>query len=76
LTLRPSERAPNLMAGDDVVIGEGAVIGANVVLYDDTVLEPGCEIGHGAVIGKPPRLGPHSAWPKDIPQAVLIGAAR
>jgi acetyltransferase-like isoleucine patch superfamily enzyme len=26
------------------------------------------------VIGKPPRLGPHSAWPKDIAQAVLIGA--
>lgn len=74
MTLRPSARGPNLMVGDDVVIGEGAVIGANVVLCDGTTLEPGCEIDHGAVIGKPPRLGPHSAWPKDIPQAAVIGA--
>lgn len=74
MTLRPSERGHNLMAGDEVVIGEGVVLGANVVLCDGTVLEAGCEIDHGAVIGRPPRLGPHSAWPKGIPQAVVIGA--
>ena len=74
MTLRPSDRAPNLMAGDGVVFGEGVVIGANVVLYDDTVLEAGCEIDHGAVIGKPPRMGRHSAWTEETWPAVVIGA--
>ena len=39
------------------------------------MLEAGCEIDHGAVIGKPPRLGRHSAWPEEARPAAVIGAA-
>ena len=48
------------------VIGEGAQVGADVrlgafvVVHPGTVIGDGCEIGDHVVLGKPPRVAPHS----------------
>ncbi len=44
------------------------------MLYDGAVLEAGCSIDHGAVVGKPPRLGPHTSWEALPPAPTIIGA--
>jgi UDP-2-acetamido-3-amino-2,3-dideoxy-glucuronate N-acetyltransferase len=43
--LAPSDRAPGLLVGDGVRIGEGARLGGHVVLH------AGVEVGEGALIG-------------------------
>jgi len=48
------------------VIGEGAQVGADVrlgafvVVHPGTVIGDGCEVQDHAVLGKPPRVAPHS----------------
>jgi len=51
-----SERAPGLVLGENVKIGEGVTFGAHVVVHDDTVIGDGCLIEDHAVLGKRPRL--------------------
>ncbi len=51
-----SERAPGLVLGKDVTIGEGVSFGAHVVVHDGTVIGEGCVIEDHAVLGKRPRL--------------------
>ena len=51
-----SERAPGLVLGEDVKIGEGVTFGAHVVVHDGTVIGDGCLIEDHAVLGKRPRL--------------------
>lgn len=58
--LRPSERGPGLMVGEDVRIGEHVELGAHVVIHEGTEVGDGCTIQDGAVIGKRPQLGPRS----------------
>jgi acetyltransferase-like isoleucine patch superfamily enzyme len=43
--LRPSDLAPGLLLGDDVLIGEGTIIGGHAIIH------PGVRIGAGARIG-------------------------
>jgi acetyltransferase-like isoleucine patch superfamily enzyme len=54
--LQPDERAPGLLLGDDVSIGEGTRFGAYVVVHSGTVIGARCAIEDHVVLGKPPRL--------------------
>ena len=58
--MKPDGRAPGLLVGEGVSIGEGVSFGAYVVVHDGTVLGDGCAIEDHAVLGKRPRLSPHS----------------
>lgn len=60
MTLRRSDRAPNLWLADDVVVPDDAHLGANVVLHPGVRLGAGCHLEDGAVIGKRSRPGPGS----------------
>jgi acetyltransferase-like isoleucine patch superfamily enzyme len=57
----PDPRAPGLLLGDRVHIGDDVSFGAYVVVHDGTVIGDGCVIGDHVVLGKPPRLAPGSA---------------
>ena len=50
-------------------LAEGVTIGANVVIYDRAIVEEGCTIQVGAVIGKPPILGPNTRAAEPTPDA-------
>ena len=54
--LTPDTRAPGLLLGDDVEIGEGVSFGAYVVVHAGTAIGSGCVIEDHAVLGKRPRL--------------------
>jgi acetyltransferase-like isoleucine patch superfamily enzyme len=54
-------RAPGLVLGDRVQIGEEVEFGANVVVHPDTIIGDGCVIEDHAVLGKRPRLASHSS---------------
>ncbi|HTC60246.1 MAG TPA: DapH/DapD/GlmU-related protein [Solirubrobacteraceae bacterium] len=51
-----NDRAPGLVLGEDVKIGEGVSFGAHVVVHDGTIIGDGCLIEDHAVLGKRPRL--------------------
>jgi acetyltransferase-like isoleucine patch superfamily enzyme len=61
--LAPSDLAPGLMLGDKVVLGEGAAIGAHVVIHAGARIGPGARIGDhaqvraGAAIGAGATIG-------------------
>jgi UDP-2-acetamido-3-amino-2,3-dideoxy-glucuronate N-acetyltransferase len=59
--LSPDSRAPGLLLGENVSIGDGVVFGAHVVVHGGTVLGDGCVIEDHAVLGKRPRLARSSA---------------
>jgi acetyltransferase-like isoleucine patch superfamily enzyme len=61
--LRPSDRAPNLLIGQDVEIADSAWIGVNVVIADGVRVGEGVQIHHGAQLGITPSLGAHSTAP-------------
>jgi acetyltransferase-like isoleucine patch superfamily enzyme len=54
----PSARG--LLLGEGVEIGDEVIFGAHVVVYDGTVIGPGCAIEDHVVLGKRPRLAKHS----------------
>jgi acetyltransferase-like isoleucine patch superfamily enzyme len=54
--LRPDPRAPGLMVGEDVRIGDDVQFGAHVVVHACTAIGAGCVIEDHAVLGKRPRL--------------------
>jgi UDP-2-acetamido-3-amino-2,3-dideoxy-glucuronate N-acetyltransferase len=56
VSLAPDPRAPGLMLGEDVEIGEGTEFGAHVVVHAGTKIGAGCVIEDHAVLGKRPRL--------------------
>ncbi len=53
-------RAPGLLLGDGVRVGEGGSFGAYVVVHEGTIIGEGCSIEDHAVLGKHPRLSRHS----------------
>ncbi|MBI5310115.1 MAG: hypothetical protein HZB14_03650 [Actinobacteria bacterium] len=55
--LRSDDRAPGLLVGPGVVISGDATIGANVVLYRGTIVEPGAQIQDHATVGRPSVRG-------------------
>jgi acetyltransferase-like isoleucine patch superfamily enzyme len=72
--VQPSDRAPGLLLGDDVQVGEGVRFGAYVVVHPGTVIGDGCEIQDGAIVGKPPKLAKHSSAPKEAPPPLMLRA--
>jgi acetyltransferase-like isoleucine patch superfamily enzyme len=72
--VQPSDRAPGLLLGEDVRIGEGVRLGAYVIVHAGTVLGDGCEVQDGAILGKPPKLAPHSSAVREPPAPLLLGA--
>ena len=72
--MRRSELAPGLLLGDGVRIGEGVSFGAYVVVHAGTVVGDGCEIQDGAILGKPPKLSPHSGAPRAAPTPLRLAA--
>jgi acetyltransferase-like isoleucine patch superfamily enzyme len=58
--VRPDGRAPGLLVGDGVQLGDGVSFGAYVVVHGGTIIGERCAIEDHAVLGKRPRLAPHS----------------
>jgi UDP-2-acetamido-3-amino-2,3-dideoxy-glucuronate N-acetyltransferase len=67
-----SSIAPGLIIGDEVEIGERVSFGANVIIHDNVVIGDDCIVEDGAVLGKPPRLGPHSHAPVTSSERLVI----
>ncbi|HEX3391395.1 MAG TPA: acyltransferase [Solirubrobacteraceae bacterium] len=65
-------RAPGLVLGENVRIGEGVSFGAHVVVHDGTVVGGGCVIEDGVVLGKRPRLARESSAQGEV-GALQIG---
>jgi acetyltransferase-like isoleucine patch superfamily enzyme len=59
--LSPDTRAPGLLLGEGVQIGEEVSFGAYVVVHDGTIVGAGCVIEDHAVLGKRPRLARSSS---------------
>jgi len=56
-----SPRAPGLVLGERVRIGEDVSFGAHVVVHDDVIIGSGCVVEDHVVLGKRPRLAGASA---------------
>ena len=61
MSLRQSDRAPNLWVAADVVIPDDVEIGVNVVIHPGVRLSAACRLEDGVVLGKLSRPGPGSA---------------
>jgi UDP-2-acetamido-3-amino-2,3-dideoxy-glucuronate N-acetyltransferase len=77
--VRPDGRAPGLIVGDEVRVGEGVSFGSYVVVHAGTIIGERCAIEDHAVLGKRPRLAPHSGahgevGPLELEQGVKVGA--
>lgn len=70
--MRPSDRAPGLVLGEDVVLPESVELGAHVVIHAGTVIGEGCVIQDHAVLGKQPRLARTSAAPREAPSPLRL----
>ncbi len=73
LTLRPSDRAPNLWVAEDVLIPDDAYVGANVVIHPGVRLGRGCHIEDGAILGKLTRPGRGSTSPEARAATTSLG---
>ena len=71
MALSEDARAPGLVLGEDVRIGEGVTFGAHVVVHDGTVIGDGCLIEDHVVLGKRPRLARGSSAKGDVGDLVL-----
>jgi UDP-2-acetamido-3-amino-2,3-dideoxy-glucuronate N-acetyltransferase len=69
---RPSRLAPGLILGAGVALGERVELGANVVIHDGVIIGDDCTIEDGAVLGKPPRFGPHSRAPEPLGEPLVL----
>jgi UDP-2-acetamido-3-amino-2,3-dideoxy-glucuronate N-acetyltransferase len=72
--LRPSDRAPGLLVGEEVTIPPSVEIGGNVVIHAGTVLGGGVRLQDGAIVGKPVALGPRSTAQREPPPPAEVGA--
>jgi acetyltransferase-like isoleucine patch superfamily enzyme len=59
------------LLGEGVQVGEGVTFGAYVVVHDGTVIGDGCSIADHAVLGKRPKLAPHSSSSGEVPTLEL-----
>jgi UDP-2-acetamido-3-amino-2,3-dideoxy-glucuronate N-acetyltransferase len=64
--LSPDPRAPGLVLGGSVLIGEDVAFGAHVVVHDGVVIGDGCILEDHAILGKLPRLAGRSAARGDV----------
>ena len=72
--LSPSDRAPGLILGDGVKLGQELTLGAHVVIHDDVEVGDGCTIQDLAVLGKPPVLAPTSTASREPPGPLILEA--
>jgi acetyltransferase-like isoleucine patch superfamily enzyme len=72
--LRPSDRAPGLLLGDDVELPEEVEVGGNVVIHDGVAIGAGTRLQDGAVVGKPVALGGRSTAARETPSPAAVGA--
>jgi acetyltransferase-like isoleucine patch superfamily enzyme len=75
----PDGLAPGLIVEDGVRLGEGVSFGAYVVVHAGTIIGEDCVIEDHAVLGKRPRLAPHSrsrgeVGDLELAQGVKVGA--
>lgn len=66
MPLRPDDRGPGLLVGEDVRIGAEVSFGAYVVVHDGAWIGDGCVIEDHAVLGKRPRLARGSSATGDV----------
>ncbi len=66
MLLRPDDRGPGLLIGENVQIGREVSFGAYVVVHEGTVIGDGCVIEDQAVLGKRPRLARSSSAKGDL----------
>jgi acetyltransferase-like isoleucine patch superfamily enzyme len=71
LDLAPDTRAPGLLLGAGVEIGEGVAFGAHVVVHAGTRIGAGSAIEDHAVLGKRPRLARGSSAHGEVGELVL-----
>ncbi|HEY6779448.1 MAG TPA: DapH/DapD/GlmU-related protein [Thermoleophilaceae bacterium] len=72
--LRPSERAPGLLLGEDVELPADVELGGGVVIHAGTRIGAGARLQDGCVIGKPVALGAASSASREAPPPALLGA--
>ena len=66
MSLTASSRAPGLLLGEEVQIGDDVSFGAYVVVHDGTRIGDGCTLDDHAVIGRQPRLAARSMARGDV----------
>jgi UDP-2-acetamido-3-amino-2,3-dideoxy-glucuronate N-acetyltransferase len=71
--LRPSDRAPGLVADDDVLLPHDIEIGANVVIHTGVEFGAGVRIQDGAIVGKPPVLSRSSRAELRPAESTVVG---
>jgi UDP-2-acetamido-3-amino-2,3-dideoxy-glucuronate N-acetyltransferase len=69
--LKPDERAPGLLLGEDVSIGADAAFGAHVVVHDGAAIGDACVIEDQAVLARRPHLAARSSAHGDVGPLVL-----
>jgi UDP-2-acetamido-3-amino-2,3-dideoxy-glucuronate N-acetyltransferase len=69
--LTPDPRAPGLLVGEDVEIGEGVTFGAYVVVHAGTRVGAWCVVEDHAVLGKRPRLARSSSARGEVGRLVV-----
>jgi UDP-2-acetamido-3-amino-2,3-dideoxy-glucuronate N-acetyltransferase len=57
-SLRPSDLAPGLLLGEDVEIGEGAIIGGHAIIHSGVRIGAGARVGDHAQIRDRAKIGP------------------
>ena len=70
--LRPSDRAPGLLLGEEVELPDEVEIGGNVVIHAGTVVGAGTRLQDGAVLGKPLALGARSTARREPPPPLIV----
>ena len=75
MSLRADPRGPGLHVAEDVAIGERVAFGAGVTIHAGTVIGGDCVIEDGVVLGKRPRLAPHSNAPREELTGLVLGTA-
>jgi acetyltransferase-like isoleucine patch superfamily enzyme len=71
--LRPSDRAPGLVADDGLVLPHDIEIGANVVIHSGVEFGAGVRIQDGAILGKPLVLSRTSSATLSEPAPTVVG---
>ena len=64
--LRPDTRAPGLLLGEAVSVGDATKFGAYVVVHSRTAVGARCAVEDHVVLGKPPRLARTSVAHGDV----------
>ncbi|MGA2470474.1 MAG: acyltransferase [Solirubrobacteraceae bacterium] len=73
MSLEPDPRALALLVGEDVTVAATVLLGAGVTIHAGTSIGEGCVIEDGVVLGKRPRLSPHSNASRSALSGLVLG---